>query len=108
MFLVPRPGLLWAVTALPIFMGYGLAIPNILSPALHDYRESLARAGALFGLTYYALIGLALTASSAIPFGSPLYLSLCWLVVIGVLIVIDFNSAGCGATIRMKSARQAG
>ena len=53
----PEPGWLWAATALPLFAGYGLAIPNLLGPALRRYGHCLGRAGALFGLAYYSLLG---------------------------------------------------
>lgn len=38
-------------------LAYGIAIPNILSRALCHYREQAGKAGALFGLTYYLLLG---------------------------------------------------
>lgn len=40
-----------------IVVAYGIAIPNILSQALRHYREHTGKAGALFGLTYYLLLG---------------------------------------------------
>lgn len=43
-----------------IVVAYGIAIPNILSQALHHYREQAGAAGALFGLSYYLLLGLLL------------------------------------------------
>ncbi len=39
-----------------LFLGIGLVIPNALSQALTDYRQSIGTAGALFGLLYYILI----------------------------------------------------
>ncbi|WP_068468713.1 multidrug effflux MFS transporter [Candidatus Protochlamydia phocaeensis] len=39
-----------------LFFGIGLIIPNALSQALTDYRETMGTAGALFGLAYYFLI----------------------------------------------------
>ncbi|MCL1146575.1 multidrug effflux MFS transporter [Shewanella sp. 10N.261.52.F9] len=49
-----------------IVFGFGIAIPNILSQALLNYKEAAGTAGALFGLTYYLLLGagLALAAIS--------------------------------------------
>ena len=41
-WLAPMPGLWWAVAALPIFAGYGMAIPNLLGPALRRYGDCLA------------------------------------------------------------------
>ncbi|MCT7945473.1 multidrug effflux MFS transporter [Shewanella septentrionalis] len=43
-----------------IVIAYGIAIPNILSSALANYRTSAGSAGALFGLFYYILLGLGL------------------------------------------------
>lgn len=77
----PQPGWLWAAAALPVFIGYGLAIPNLLGPALRRYGHCLGRAGALFGLAYYSLLGLGLAATSWLPFDTPLPLSAAWLVV---------------------------
>ena len=83
----PQPGWLWAATALPVFAGYGLAIPNLLGPALRRYGDCLGRAGALFGLAYYSLLGLGLAATSWLPFDTPLPLSLAWLAVAGCLLL---------------------
>ena len=77
-WLAPMPGVWWAVAALPIFAGYGLAIPNLLGPALRRYGDCLGRAGALFSLGYYSLLGLLLAATSWLPFGSPVPLALAW------------------------------
>ena len=41
-------------------IAYGIAIPNVLSQALHRYREQTGAAGALFGLSYYLLLGMML------------------------------------------------
>lgn len=43
-----------------VVLAYGIAIPNILSQALRHYREQAGAAGALFGLTYYLLLGVML------------------------------------------------
>lgn len=48
------------IPILGIVIAYGMAIPNILSQALQKYREQAGSAGALFGLTYYLLLGLML------------------------------------------------
>ncbi|CUI89463.1 MFS transporter [Achromobacter xylosoxidans] len=77
----PQPGWLWAAAALPVFIGYGLAIPNLLGPALRRYGHCLGRAGALFGLAYYSLLGLGLAATSWLPFDTPLPLNAAWLAV---------------------------
>lgn len=82
----PEPGWLWAATALPIFVGYGLAIPNLLGPALRRYGHCLGRAGALFGLAYYSLLGLGLAASAWLPFDTPRPLSAAWVAVALLLI----------------------
>ncbi|MGL5276149.1 multidrug effflux MFS transporter [Myroides sp.] len=57
-FLVP---MVFIVTA------FGLAIPNILSQALLQYKSSIGTASALFGLLYYILIGTGLYISSIMP-----------------------------------------
>ncbi len=43
-----------------IVIVYGVAIPNVLSQTLHRYREQTRAAGALFGLSYYLLLGMML------------------------------------------------
>ncbi|EIS7448946.1 multidrug effflux MFS transporter [Citrobacter sp. FDAARGOS_156] len=43
-----------------VVVAYGIAIPNVLSQALHHYREQAGAAGALFGLCYYLLLGMML------------------------------------------------
>ncbi|MGS0725903.1 multidrug effflux MFS transporter [Shewanella sp. 0m-11] len=47
-------------------IGFGIAIPNILSQALTQYKDAAGSAGALFGLAYYLMLGagLALAAIS--------------------------------------------
>ncbi|WP_424625069.1 MFS transporter [Achromobacter marplatensis] len=85
-WLLPQPGLAWAISALPLFAGYGLAIPNLLGPALKQYGHCLGRAGALFGLGYYTLLGAGLAASSWLPFDSALPLSCAWLAVCALLL----------------------
>lgn len=54
----------WMITVITIasmsmlFAGIGLMIPNVLSLALEDYRQSVGTASALFGCLYYAVISL--------------------------------------------------
>lgn len=55
------------VPVLLIVAAFGIAIPNILSQALVQYKTSIGSAGALFGLLYYLLIGLGLYISSLLP-----------------------------------------
>jgi len=43
-----------------VVIAYGIAIPNVLSQALNHYREQAGAAGALFGLSYYLLLGIML------------------------------------------------
>ncbi|MDM1414776.1 multidrug effflux MFS transporter [Myroides odoratimimus] len=57
-FLIP---MVFIVTA------FGIAIPNILSQALLQYKSSIGTASALFGLLYYILIGTGLYISSTMP-----------------------------------------
>ncbi|MBC3615945.1 multidrug effflux MFS transporter [Vibrio metschnikovii] len=40
-----------------VVMSFGIAIPNVLSLALVDYKQQMGSAGALLGLMYYLLIG---------------------------------------------------
>jgi predicted MFS family arabinose efflux permease len=40
-----------------VVMSFGIAIPNILSTALVDYKQQAGSAGALLGLMYYLMIG---------------------------------------------------
>ncbi|MUJ36577.1 multidrug effflux MFS transporter [Aliivibrio fischeri] len=44
-----------------VVMSFGIAIPNILSVALIDYKQQAGSAGALFGLMYYLMIGAGLS-----------------------------------------------
>ncbi|MEC6796884.1 MFS transporter [Photobacterium sp. S4TG1] len=40
-----------------VSLSFGLALPNLLSTALNNYRDHLGSAGALLGLFYYLIIG---------------------------------------------------
>ena len=56
-----------------IVTAFGIAIPNILSQALVDYRAQAGAAGALFGLLYYLMIALGLAlVSLSDQLGGPL------------------------------------
>lgn len=44
-----------------VVIGFSLAIPNVLAGALHAYQAQVGSAGALFGLSYYLMIGFAMT-----------------------------------------------
>lgn len=72
----------------------GLAIPNLLGPALKHYGHCLGRAGALFGVAYYSLLGLGLAATSWLPFDAPQPLSLAWLAVVAVLLAAHRRQRG--------------
>ncbi|HAS6725447.1 TPA: multidrug effflux MFS transporter [Vibrio parahaemolyticus] len=57
-------GVFWAQTSiwflvpmLLVVMAFGIAIPNVLSAALVNYKQQAGSAGAIFGLMYYLLIG---------------------------------------------------
>ncbi|NHQ87958.1 multidrug effflux MFS transporter [Iodobacter sp. HSC-16F04] len=52
---------LFVLPMLLVVTGFGIAIPNILSSALHAYQDRTGTAGALLGLLYYLLIGSGLT-----------------------------------------------
>lgn len=59
--------LLFLIPMLFIVSSFGIAIPNILSQALQQYKSSIGTASALFGLLYYLLISLGLYISSLLP-----------------------------------------
>ncbi|CAH1548401.1 membrane hypothetical protein [Vibrio rotiferianus] len=40
-----------------VVMAFGIAIPNVLSSALVDYKQQAGSAGAVLGLMYYLMIG---------------------------------------------------
>lgn len=52
---------IFLVPMMLVVMSFGIAIPNVLSKALVDYRAQIGSAGALFGLLYYLLIGAGLS-----------------------------------------------
>jgi len=57
---------LWLlVPMLVIVASFGVGIPNLLSGALTNYKAQAGSAGALFGLMYYLMIGLGLSAVGA-------------------------------------------
>ncbi|WP_158209310.1 Bcr/CflA family efflux MFS transporter [Myroides phaeus] len=58
-----KDSLLFLLPNILIIASFGIAIPNILSVALQNYKSSIGTAGALFGLLYYSLIGLGLLSS---------------------------------------------
>ena len=47
----------FVLAMLLVVLGFGVAIPNILSSALSSYGDRLGTAGALLGLLYYLLMG---------------------------------------------------
>lgn len=51
-------GSIWFITPMILVASsFGIAIPNVLSVALADYKQQVGSAGALFGLMYYLMIG---------------------------------------------------
>lgn len=54
------------VPVVGVVIAYGIAIPNVLSQALSQYREQAGAAGALFGLVYYLLLGMMLGLSGIV------------------------------------------
>ncbi|RSD30640.1 multidrug effflux MFS transporter [Vibrio pectenicida] len=46
-----------------VVVAFGIAIPNIISNALNDYKQFSGSAGAILGLIYYLQIGIGLTIS---------------------------------------------
>ncbi|MGF1706466.1 multidrug effflux MFS transporter [Enterovibrio baiacu] len=49
-----------------VVMAFGIAIPNVLSVALIEYKQQVGSAGAVFGLMYYLMIGGGLALAGAI------------------------------------------
>jgi predicted MFS family arabinose efflux permease len=47
----------FVVPMILVVISFGIAIPNVLSVALVDFKHQTGSAGALFGLFYYLLIG---------------------------------------------------
>lgn len=93
-------GVLWAIAALPLFVGFGLAIPNILGPALRNYGDCLGRAGALFGVTYYAMVGGLLALTSALPLDAPLALCGFWLAITAMLFAAHGQTRSARGLVR--------
>ncbi|GIU23364.1 multidrug effflux MFS transporter [Shewanella schlegeliana] len=52
-----QSNLLFLLPMMLAVIGFGIAIPNILSQALVNYKDAAGTAGALFGLTYYLILG---------------------------------------------------
>ncbi|AQS39257.1 drug resistance transporter, Bcr/CflA subfamily [Shewanella psychrophila] len=52
-----RSDLLFLIPMIGMLLCSGMALPNIMSKALENYRHAVGTAGALFGLTYYLLFG---------------------------------------------------
>lgn len=49
---------LWFLVGMAsVVAGFGMAIPNIFSTALVNYKHQVGTAGAVLGLLYYCLIG---------------------------------------------------
>ncbi|WP_299805695.1 multidrug effflux MFS transporter [uncultured Shewanella sp.] len=59
-----QSSLLFLLPMMLTVFGFGIAIPNILSQALLDYKEAAGTAGALFGLAYYLLLGAGLAVAA--------------------------------------------
>ncbi len=49
-----------------VVMAFGVGIPNVLSQALVNYKQSVGSASAILGLLYYIMIAVGLSASSAV------------------------------------------
>ncbi|GAL37652.1 multidrug resistance protein D [Vibrio maritimus] len=60
-------GSIWFVAPMMlVVMSFGIAIPNVLSAALTEYKQQAGSAGALLGLMYYLMIGAGLGLAGAI------------------------------------------
>ncbi|MFT9636431.1 MFS transporter [Alcaligenes phenolicus] len=56
--------LIFLLPAMLLALAYAIAIPNLLSAALQDYRSVAGKAGAVFGLMYSLLLGIGLALSA--------------------------------------------
>ena len=88
-FSVEQPGVWWALPVFLVFVGSGLAVSNLLGAALKNYSDCLGRAGALFGLSYYLLIGAGLGATSLLSFASPRPLACYWLAIMLLMVLVQ-------------------
>ncbi|MGF1757716.1 multidrug effflux MFS transporter [Photobacterium sagamiensis] len=61
-----QSSVLFLLPMMLVVVSFGIAIPNILSQALVNYKHVAGTAGALFGLCYYLLLGVALGLSAMI------------------------------------------
>ncbi|GEM79912.1 multidrug effflux MFS transporter [Vibrio superstes] len=62
-----RLGSIWFIAPMIlVVMSFGVAIPNLLSVALAEYKQQAGSAGALFGLMYYLMIGGGLALTGAV------------------------------------------
>lgn len=52
-----QDGLWFLIPMMLVVIGFGMAIPNILSTALVNYKHQAGTAGAILGLFYYLMIG---------------------------------------------------
>jgi predicted MFS family arabinose efflux permease len=57
----------WLVVPMAVVaLAYGLAIPNLLAPALQHYADCRGTAAALLGLAYYTLLGVGLALAALV------------------------------------------
>ena len=49
-----------------VVMAFGIAIPNVISAALKDYKQHAGSGGAILGLIYYLQIGIGLAIAGQI------------------------------------------
>lgn len=78
-----------------VVMAFGIAIPNIVSSALVEYRHCAGSAGAIFGLSYYLMIGTGLMFSAQ--------LNSLGMTLLGVSVVI--GAATCARSIVTPESR---
>ncbi|WP_051413090.1 multidrug effflux MFS transporter [Shewanella colwelliana] len=58
---------IWFLTPMMlVVISFSIAIPNILSAALVNYKQQTGSAGAIFGLLYYLMIGAGLTLAGVV------------------------------------------
>lgn len=81
-----------------VVLAFGIAIPNILSQALVDYKQVAGSAGALFGLAYYLMLGAGLALAGLVQ-----NLGLVLLLAAGLTnLLCLFNNWGANSSLSTK------
>ncbi len=75
-----------------INIGFGIAIPNVLSCALVDYKDVIGTAGSMFGFTYYVLIAMVVFFMGYIHNGTAYPMPIYFLGLSTVMMVVYFST----------------